>query len=220
MPNQKCGVKEDVSGVGVGLLKAQGVEQGPVLKYTQNYMYNIHNMQNMQNIWYIVIYLHTITCKKSATCCGWRIPWTLILLLSRGRGGNPKRRTRYHGIRIESEQFYLAGLKGQHVCRTGLHCHAESFPIWGHRNPGCDYHHQPECASENSDPWLCSKCWFEYQHNHCFWLQDLNSDFFGTNDRPWGEQDYLSCDQQSSSCHSLRPHQCELQAMQYGISDM
>ena len=43
-------VKEDVSGVGVGLLKAQGVEQGPVLKYTQNYMYNIHNMQNMQNI--------------------------------------------------------------------------------------------------------------------------------------------------------------------------
>ena len=31
MPNQKCGVKEDVSGVGVGLLKAQGVEQGPVL---------------------------------------------------------------------------------------------------------------------------------------------------------------------------------------------
>ena len=50
MPNQKCGVKDDVSGVGVGLLKAQGVEQGPVLKYTQNYMYNIHNMQNMQNI--------------------------------------------------------------------------------------------------------------------------------------------------------------------------
>jgi hypothetical protein len=31
MPNQKCGVKEDVSGVGVGLLKEEGVEQGPVL---------------------------------------------------------------------------------------------------------------------------------------------------------------------------------------------
>ena len=57
MPNQKCGVKEDVSGVGVGLLKAQAVEQGPVLKYTQNYMYNIHNMQNA---WRVRVYISHI----------------------------------------------------------------------------------------------------------------------------------------------------------------
>ena len=152
-------------------------------------------MQNMQKIWYILIYLHTITCKKALPAVAEEFREQWYYSCPGGEEATPKRRTRYHGIRKESEQFYLAGLKGQHICQTGLHCHAESFPIWGHRNPGCDYHHQPECASENGEPWLCSKCWFEYQHNHCFWLQDLNSDFFGTNDRLWGEQDYLSCDQ-------------------------
>ena len=103
MPNQKCGVKEDVSGVGVGLLKAQGVEQGPVLKYTQNYMYNIHNMQNMQNIWYIVIYLHTITCKKALPAVAEEFREHWYYSCPGGEEATPKRRTRYHGIRKESE---------------------------------------------------------------------------------------------------------------------
>ena len=44
MPNQKCGVKEDVSGVVVGLLKAQGVEQGPVLMYTHKIICRIYTL--------------------------------------------------------------------------------------------------------------------------------------------------------------------------------
>ena len=58
VPNQKCGVKEDVSGVGVGLLKVQGVEQGPVLMYTHKIICGIYTICKICKISeiYLLIY--------------------------------------------------------------------------------------------------------------------------------------------------------------------
>ncbi len=81
--------------------------------------------------------------------------------------------------------------------------HALLFPIWMHCNPGCDFHHQPECVSGFGELWRGSKCWCEFLQSPRSMRSDHLLVHVGTSDPPCAAH-YFRCWKSKGFRHRTR----------------